>query len=244
MAGRIAAEGALPAGFVYLRDIDATIAQDIRYATSDNFVGRPLAGYEARECILRREVATALKRVQAELRDLSLALKVYDCYRSERAVAAMAQWANDGRAVGAGKRFFPRLQKNTLFALGYIAPTSRHSTGTAVDATLIDPARGLAAAFDPAAAYAPCTAPASEREPDNSLDMGTGYDCLDVSSHTSSSAVGGDQRRRRATLVAIMTRHGFRNYFREWWHFAYGGAAPLAYYDFPIRAHRATARPD
>jgi D-alanyl-D-alanine dipeptidase len=36
------AQAALPQGFVYLRDIDPTIVQDIRYATSDNFVGRRL----------------------------------------------------------------------------------------------------------------------------------------------------------------------------------------------------------
>ena len=35
---------ALPGGFVYLRDVDPTIIQDIRYATSNNFVGKPLAG--------------------------------------------------------------------------------------------------------------------------------------------------------------------------------------------------------
>ena len=34
----------LPAGFVYLRDIDPTIIQDMRYAGSNNFVGRPLQG--------------------------------------------------------------------------------------------------------------------------------------------------------------------------------------------------------
>jgi D-alanyl-D-alanine dipeptidase len=35
-------------GFVYLRDADPAIAQDIRYASADNFVGRPLPGYGAR----------------------------------------------------------------------------------------------------------------------------------------------------------------------------------------------------
>jgi zinc D-Ala-D-Ala dipeptidase len=34
----------LPGGFVFLRDIDPTIIQDIRYAGRNNFVGRPLAG--------------------------------------------------------------------------------------------------------------------------------------------------------------------------------------------------------
>src|SRR5262249_2536439 len=85
-----AAQGALPAGFVYLRAVDPTIAQDIRYAGADNFVGRPLPGYEAAECILRRDVAAALKRVQADLAASGLSLKVYDCYRPARAVRAMA----------------------------------------------------------------------------------------------------------------------------------------------------------
>ena len=69
-----AAQGALPAGFVYLRAVDQTIAQDIRYAGSDNFVGRPLPGYEAAECVLRRDVAAALKRVQAVLAASGLSL--------------------------------------------------------------------------------------------------------------------------------------------------------------------------
>ena len=34
---------------------------------------------------------------------------------------------------------------------------------------------------------------------------------------------------------AAMTREGFRNYFREWWHYEYT-AAPLHAYDFPIQA--------
>src|SRR6516162_5898416 len=86
MTQAAAAQRALPAGFVYLRDVDPTIAQDIRYAGSDNFVGRPLPGYEATECILRRDVAAALKRVQADLAASGLSLKVYDCYRPIRAV--------------------------------------------------------------------------------------------------------------------------------------------------------------
>ena len=55
-----AARDALPAGLVYLRDVDASIVQDMRYAGADNFVGRPLPGYGAAECVLRREVAQAL----------------------------------------------------------------------------------------------------------------------------------------------------------------------------------------
>src|SRR5512135_1357863 len=81
-----AAAGSLPKGFVYLRDVDPGIAQDMRYAGANNFTGRPLSGYDAAECVLRREVALALAKVQADLAAQDLSLKVYDCYRPTRAV--------------------------------------------------------------------------------------------------------------------------------------------------------------
>jgi zinc D-Ala-D-Ala dipeptidase len=233
--GAAAAQSTLPPGFVYLRDIDPTIAQDIRYAGYNNFTGRPIDGYDAGECVLRRDVALALKAVQADLAPSGRGLKVYDCYRPTRAVRAMARWAHDGAPVGSNKRFFPRAPKNALFALGYIASVSRHSTGTAVDLTMIDRSAPPAVPFDPAAAYGPCNGPAAARAPDNSLDMGTGYDCLDVMSYTHSAAVNAQERERRAALVAAMARRGLVNYFREWWHFALGRAGSLGYYDTPIR---------
>jgi len=136
--GHAAAQSPLPPGFVYLRDIDPTIAQDIRYAGYNNFVGRPLDGYNAAECVLRRDVAMALKAVQADLAPSGRGLKVYDCYRPTQAVRAMVRWARDGAPAGATKRFYPRVPKTALFALGYLASVSRHSTGTAVDLTMID----------------------------------------------------------------------------------------------------------
>ena len=241
-AGPLGAQGGLPPGFVYLRDVDPTIAQDIRYAGSDNFVGRPLPGYGAAECVLRRDVAAAIARVQADLAPSGLALKIYDCYRPERSVRAMWQWASDGRPAGASKRFFPHAEKRMLFALGYIAASSRHSTGTAVDLTLIERSRPAAPLFDPAASYAPCTAPASARAPDDSLDMGTGYDCLDAASNTRNPAIGAEQRRSRTALVAAMGRRGFLNYFREWWHFAYAASAGAPHYDVPIPPRGAKAQ--
>jgi zinc D-Ala-D-Ala dipeptidase len=228
-----AAQGALPAGFVDLRDIDRSIAQDMRYAGYDNFVGRPLPGYEVPECVLQRDVALALKRVQAALSSSGLSLKVYDCYRPARAVRAMAAWANDGRGDGPTKRFFPKLHKSSLFALGYIASHSQHSGGIAVDLTLARASTPPAPAFDPRAAYGACTAPAAERSPDSSVDMGTGYDCFDLASHTYSTAISAEQRGWRKMLLSAMAAQGFRNYHREWWHYTYGGGRGT--YDFPIR---------
>ncbi len=235
---KVRAEGTLPDGLVYLRDVDPSITQDMRYAGSNNFVGRPLDGYGAAECILRKDVAAALARVQMDLAGAGLSLKVYDCYRPLRAVRTMAQWANDGRSSGT-KRFYPRLQKNVLFGLGYIASHSAHSTGNTVDLTLVQVPPAPAAAFDSAAAYGPCTGPAAQRSPDTSIDMGTGYDCFDSVSSTASAGITAEQRRRRSQLVAAMAKRGFANYHREWWHFSYGNRGPS--YDVPIRPRPAKA---
>jgi zinc D-Ala-D-Ala dipeptidase len=233
----------LPAGFVFLRDVDPTIAQDIRYAGSNNFVGRPLPGYEAAECVLRQDAAAALKRVQTDLAASGLSLKVYDCYRPTRAVSAMAAWAHDGRSGDATRRFFPKLQKSSLFSLGYIASHSQHSTGIAVDLTLIRAPSAPAVALDPAAAYGPCTAAAAQRSPDNSVDMGTGFDCFDLKSHTASGGVGAEQRHWRNMLVEAMRRQGFTNYFREWWHFSYARSGGASQQNFPIRSRAARRDP-
>jgi len=224
----------LPPGFVYLRDVDSSVVQDMRYATSDNFTGHPLPGYGAPECILRREAAEALKLVQADLTKENLGLKVYDCYRPTRAVRAMAAWAHDGNESDATKRFYPDLQKRNLFRLGYIAAQSKHSSGTTVDLTLIRRPATAAAAFDPAARYGPCTGQAAKRAPDSSIDMGTGFDCFDLRSYGASKEISPEQKRWRTTLATAMRRHGFANYFREWWHFSFTGAPEPRAYDFAI----------
>lgn len=221
---------------VYLRDIDASIRQDIRYAGRDNFTGKPLPGYDAAECVLRRPVALALKRVQADLVSQGLSLKVYDCYRPTRAVAAMAAWARDAHATSDTSRFYPKLDKSRLFALGYISGHSAHSRGVAVDLTIVPRNAAPAAPFDPAARYGACTAPQPERAPDDSLDMGTGFDCFDVKSHTASAAIAPAQTANRRILLEAMRRYGFTNYKREWWHFSYDRADDGVAFNAPIRA--------
>ena len=111
LAPAVAQAQQLAAGFVYLRDVDATIIQDIRYASANNFVGRPLAGYGAAECVVKREVGLRLKSVQQELARQNLSLKMFDCYRPVRAVADMVAWSRDGKETVAGKRYNPAFRK-------------------------------------------------------------------------------------------------------------------------------------
>ena len=225
----------LPGGFVYLRDIDPSIIQDIRYATSNNFVGHPLAGYQAGECVVKREVGLRLKAIQQELAKRKLSLKMFDCYRPTQAVADMVAWSRDGKDTG--RRFNPAYDKRDLFRLGFIAHRSEHSTGAALDLTLVDLTADNSAVFDPNKTYADCAAPVDKRAPEGSIDMGTGYDCTDKKGYTRSPAITAEQRYWRGELIAAMRKQGFVNYSKEWWHFSLPGAGGPAY-DFPIAPHR------
>jgi D-alanyl-D-alanine dipeptidase len=211
------AGSALPRGFVYLRDIDPTIVQDIRYAGSHNFVGRPVQGYLAAECILSAPAADAIRSAQRVLADRKLSLIVWDCYRPRRAVDDFAQWSKDPAHTEAKAEFYPRTDKARLFPLGYLSRRSAHSRGSTVDLGIVPSA--VASAPPPSPPFKACTSPKGERFEDGTIDLGTGYDCLDVLANTSNALVGAGARRNRQMLKSLMERAGFRPNGREWWHF-------------------------
>jgi D-alanyl-D-alanine dipeptidase len=225
----------MPPAFAALADIAPGIRQDMRYASTNNFTGHPLPGYVHGACWLRRAAALALAHVQADLAHEGLSLKVYDCYRPTRAVAAMARWAAQPNVAPDTRRFYPSVDKRRLFALGYIANHSAHSRGVAIDLTIVPRDAPSLAAYDPAAHYGSCAGDAHARAPDDSLDMGTGFDCFDVKSHTFAGGLTKEQRRNRALLLKAMREHGFHNYAREWWHYTYPAADPRREYDVPVR---------
>jgi zinc D-Ala-D-Ala dipeptidase len=213
------AGSALPNGLVYLRDIDPTIVQDIRYATSHNFVGRPIKGYLAAECILSELAANALETVQRKLAEKKLSLIVWDCYRPKRAVDDFLQWSKDPAHAEMKAEFYPHTDKEQLFALGYLARRSAHSRGSTVDLGIVPAASQAAPPPNPSQPLKSCTSPKGERFEDGTLDFGTGYDCLDVLANTSNALAGEIARRNRQTLKSTMEAAGFRPYAKEWWHF-------------------------
>ena len=211
------AGSALPSGFVYLRDVDPTIVQDIRYAGSHNLVGRPIAGYLAAECILSLPAANALAKVQKILAEKKLSLIVWDCYRPKRAVADFLRWSRDPAHAEMKAEFYPRTDKQKLFALGYLATRSAHSRGSTVDLGIVPAGTSSVPPPDPAQPLKPCTAPKGERFEDGTIDFGTGYDCLDLLGSTSNAR--GTALSNRQTLKSTMKAAGFRPYAKEWWHF-------------------------
>ncbi len=231
-AGQALAAEAIPEDFVYLRDVDPTILQDMRYAAAGNFTGQPVPGYEAGECILLRQAADALKKVQEEVSAKGLTLKVYDCYRPARAVAAFVDWAKAPDDPDAKAAYYPNLSKKALFP-NYIATRSGHSRGATLDLTLVraDAATPGTEADKPQS----CTAPQKGGAPDGSVAMGTTFDCFDAKANTAAPGLSQAERENRELLVEKMQAQGFVNYPMEWWHFTLKNEPyPEKYFDFPI----------
>ena len=192
------ANSAAEAGLVDIRTLVPDIAEDIKYASSDNFVGRPVDGYEAPKCLLLAPVAEALARVELKLRAQHLRLRLWDCYRPARAVADFVRWAHDPADLSTKAAHYPDLDKSALLG-DYIAPVSGHSRGATADLTLMR-----------------CDDHDEHCVP---LDMGTGFDWFGVEAHTDWPQATPAQRVNRELLRTAMQREGFANYPLEWWHY-------------------------
>ena len=178
----------------------------MHYAGRDNFIGSPVDGYAASVCYLSNEAADALKKVQQSLKEESLSLIVFDCYRPQRAVDHFVRWAKDLNDTKMKSAYYPGVEKKELFTKGYIAAKSGHSRGSTVDLGIVG------------------------------LDMGTPFDFFDPRSHTQSKAVTQQQHKNRMRLKQVMEANGFLNYAEEWWHFTLKEEPfRESYFDFAIK---------
>ncbi len=202
----------LPKDFVYVTDEIPTIALEMRYFGTHNFVGAKVDGYEVEKCILSKAATRALKKVQDELQEKGLGIKIYDAYRPQRAVDHFRRWARNLEDTLTKHEFYPNVAKKDLFKLQYIATKSRHSSGSTVDITIID------------------------LKTKKELDMGSSYDFFGRISWVSYQGLSQKQLKNRQLIQRVMLKNGFRNYPKEWWHFTLRGE-PFRnqYFDFPIQ---------
>ncbi|MFK0222919.1 M15 family metallopeptidase [Streptomyces vinaceus] len=223
-----------PHDFVALSSVDPSIIQDMRYTKKINFVGARIDGYKQPVCILTDSAAEALHRAQEKLLPRGYSLKVYDCYRPQRAVDHFVRWAEDLKDNRMKEEFYPRVAKERLFADGYISEKSGHSRGSTLDVTIVK-LHSPASKHGPARPAGPCYAAQDERRPDDSVDMGTGFDCFDTLSHTDNPQIQGIQKANRNILRSALSAEGFVNLPEEWWHFTYKPEKyPDTYFDFPV----------
>lgn len=202
---------ALPHGFVYLKEVAPSVIQDVRYFSDNNFIGRPIKGYRAGECIISKEAGDALARLQQELLARNMSLKVFDCYRPAMAVQDFMVWSKDVADQKMKQTYYPNVNKADFFKLGYIAEKSGHTRGSTVDLTIV-------------------TLPGKAE-----LNMGTPFDYMDELSHSLNPAIKAEAHSNRLLLRNLMIKYGFLPYEFEWWHFTLKSEPfPETYFDFPV----------
>lgn len=233
-----------PGDFVALADIEPSVLQDMRYATEHNFIGDPVDGYRSPMCILTRQAAEGLRRAQQHFVERGYSLKVYDCYRPQRAVNEFVSWASDLDDQRMKAEFYPRVDKANLFDDGYIAERSGHSRGATVDLTLVALPATPTGSYVASQLLVDCTAPQGIRFGDNSIDMGTGYDCFDTLANTMDPRITGEQLDNRLLLKQGLESYGFVNYDKEWWHYTFAPESyPGTYFDFPVDRSSLSGQP-
>ncbi|MDP3559130.1 MAG: M15 family metallopeptidase [Legionellaceae bacterium] len=185
----------LPKGFTYLRDVDNSIDQTISFATSDNCIGHPLAGYEAQEAICTLALAKELKKVQNSLKKINpyYSLSILDIYRPTDAVKDIINWAKDKDDIKTKQRCYPDLDKSELLGDYVASVKSAHSRGSTVDIIILD---------------------TRTKQP---LDFGPRFFGKYV--HVNYSGLTPIQKENRLMLRNLMIKHHFKPYDKEFWHF-------------------------
>ncbi|WP_229248522.1 M15 family metallopeptidase [Dyadobacter sandarakinus] len=182
----------LDRGLVNIQSIDPDISVELKYATSDNFMGRNVYG-ELKRAYLQPEMAKRLARASAQLRRLHPGYKllVYDAARPNAAQYDL--WnALDALKIPAGSKTM------------YVADPkigSNHNFGCAIDLTITDE-KGrpldMGTRFD---FFGPLAYPRKEQEM-----LRTGK-------------LSRQQVASRELLRKVMVEAGFRANTTEWWHF-------------------------
>jgi D-alanyl-D-alanine dipeptidase len=197
--------------FAFVDELVPGIRWDAKYATWDNFTGRPVDGYLANRIVGTRALCAALRRAQAEAAARGFGLLVWDGYRPQRAVDRFLDWAQEPEDGRTKRRHYPNLDRRAMFEQGYVATRSGHSRGSTVDLTLFHLATDELAA------------------------MGGDHDLMDPVSHHGAPGIAEVEAENRSHLRAVMERSGFRAYDCEWWHYTLVKEPfPDTYFDFPV----------
>jgi zinc D-Ala-D-Ala dipeptidase len=203
-----------PNDFIDVASLTTNIEVELRYFSNNNFVGKQVDGYEANKCYLHSEAANALAKVADYFFVQGYKIKVYDCYRPQRAVTHFMRWAADLNDTSTKSRYYPELAKSQLINQ-YIAEKSGHSRGSTVDLTLL------------------------KRDKDGlwqELDMGSPFDFFGVISNVDNPSISPQQQQNRQKLLDLMQLQNFKVYEMEWWHFTHQPPAYTeTYFDFVIQ---------
>lgn len=197
--------------FVFIDEFVPGIRWDAKYATWDNFTGKPVDGYLANRIVGTRALCDALAQAQQQAESLGFGLLLWDGYRPQRAVDCFLRWSREPEDGRTKQRHYPNIERAEMIEKGYVAARSGHSRGSTVDLTLYHLETGELAC------------------------MGGGHDFMDPISHHGAAGITRGETRHRHSLCTIMESSGFNRYDYEWWHYTMRNEPyPDTYFDFPI----------
>jgi D-alanyl-D-alanine dipeptidase len=197
--------------FAFVDEVVPGIRWDAKYATWDNFTGKPVDGYVANRIVGTTALCAALDRAREAAASLGFGLLLWDGYRPQRAVKCFLRWARQPEDGRTKPRHYPNIDRAEMFERGYVAARSGHSRGSTVDLTLYHLATGDLAR------------------------MGGGHDLMDPISRHGADGITQAEARNRQQLRSIMESCGFTSYQCEWWHYTLKHEPyPDTYFDFPI----------
>jgi D-alanyl-D-alanine dipeptidase len=199
------------ADFAYVDELVPGVRWDSKYATWDNFTGKPVDGYLANRIVGTRALSAALDRAREAAADRGFGLLLWDGYRPQRAVDRFLRWSQEPEDGRTKRRHYPNIDRGEMFERGYVATKSGHTRGSTVDLTLFDLATGELAS------------------------MGGDHDLMDAISHHGAQGITEVEATNRQHLCSIMESSGFRSYACEWWHYTLEDEPfPDTYFDFAI----------
>jgi D-alanyl-D-alanine dipeptidase len=198
-------------GFVFLDTVLRGVRWDAKYATWDNFTGKPVEGYEVNRVAGSFEMATALLEAKEKAADHGFGLLLWDGYRPQRAVNSFLRWSRKDEDGLTKARYYPNIDRAAMISEGYVAAKSSHSRGSAIDLTL----------------YRLDTLELTE--------MGTRFDFMDRRSHHGCAEIAEGEAKNRRLLRSVMESCGFEAYEYEWWHYMLKNEPyPDRYFDFTV----------
>ena len=197
--------------FFFVDEFVSGIRWDAKYATWDNFTGRPVDGYGANRIVGAKALCAALEDAREEAASLGFGLLLWDGYRPQRAVDCFLRWSKQPENGRTKLRHYPNIDRAEMVEKGYVAARSGHSRGSSVDLTLFHLATGELAS------------------------MGGDHDLMDPISHHGAKGITQVEATNRQCLRSIMEACGFQSYECEWWHYTLKAEPyPATYFDFPI----------
>lgn len=177
---------------------------DLREIKHELALGENLKDFRVRRGLLDR-----LMKANSELKKHGLGLKIYEMYRS---LAQQRKEFGEIKTEMAAK--YPDLNADELWAktTEFIADPDLcppHSTGGAVDLTLINLANG------------------------EEIEMGTPVNSLEKSAALFDDSISEAAQKKRQILSTAMLEQGLAPMCTEWWHYSYGEAYWAALYGVP-----------